>query len=90
MSAQKTYDFSCRGPIMPFRLHLKGIRITLPMRSDCAAADRRKCWDMRPRQREHNMNFLGEIAMPVKRWWRLLHETAKMRRSHCSFDIASV
>ena len=31
------------------------------------------------------MNFLGEIAMPVKRWWRLLHETAKMRRSHCSF-----
>ena len=31
MSAQKAYDFSCWGPTMPFKLHSKGIRITLPM-----------------------------------------------------------
>ena len=22
------------------------------------------------------MNIIGEIVMPVKRWWRLLHKTA--------------
>jgi hypothetical protein len=29
------------------------------------------------------MNVIGEIEMPVKRWWRLLHETAAARRSAC-------
>jgi hypothetical protein len=24
------------------------------------------------------MNVIGEIEMPVKRWWRLLHETAEL------------
>ena len=24
------------------------------------------------------MNVIGQIEMPVKRWWRLLHETEKV------------
>ena len=27
------------------------------------------------------MNVIGEIEMPVKRWWRLLHETGKILSS---------
>jgi len=27
------------------------------------------------------MNVIGEIEMPVKRWWRLLHETEYQGRS---------
>jgi len=33
------------------------------------------------------MNVIGEIVMPVKRWWRLLHDTASiavMKRNYVS------
>ncbi len=27
------------------------------------------------------MNILGEMVTPVKRWWRLLHETTNLRHA---------
>ena len=36
------------------------------------------------------MNIIGEIGMPVKRWWRLLHKTAKTGlQVHCELDANS-
>ena len=72
---------ACRSACWPtqaretFSAPWSDIRITLPMLSDRAAANRRKCWDMGASpKRTFNTNTLGEIAMPVKRRWRFLHD----------------